>query len=80
MERTRIEYSEKTAKFMSKETRNRSIVADFNQLVVVKRVFPNLMDVYDLLAKVYGLHRTTIVNIIRGEAELRRVMSRAAAL
>ena len=80
MARTRIEYSEKTAKFMSKEQRNRSIVADFNQLVVVKRVFPNLMDVYDLLGKVYGLHRTTIVNIIRGEAELRRIMSRAAAI
>lgn len=80
MARTKIEYSEKTAKFMSKQERNRCILEDFNVMVTLKRIFPNLMDVYNQLGKVYNLSAISIAGIIRTETEYRRVMKIAQAM
>ena len=73
----RIEYSQKSAKYMNKQVRNECIVNDFNALVLVKRVFPNLMDIYNLLGKVYNLNGVSIYGIIKTETERARLTSRA---
>lgn len=80
MARIKIEYNEKTAKFMSKQERNRCILSDFNVMVTLKRVFPNLTDIYNQLGKVYNLSAISIAGIVRTETEYQRVMNMARAM
>ena len=77
LQKRKIEYSQKSALYMSKQVRNECIVNDFNALVVVKRVFPNLTDIYNLLGKVYNLNGISIYGIIKAETERARLTSRA---
>lgn len=76
----RLEYNRKSASYMSKQTRNECIVKDFNALIVVKRVFPKLMDVYNLLGEVYGLNATTVFGIVKRDAELTQLAARRSAM